>query len=83
MLRITCVCANVSSEQPRPGEGLATGGAHAGQSVRANVHLQGSQAGVLLGAVFAVEGWASGDLSGQGGCMLRLNTGGELVVGEG
>ena len=29
----TCVCANVSSEQPRSGEGLAAGGAHTGQSV--------------------------------------------------
>lgn len=30
---LTCVCADVSSEQPRSGEGLATGGAHTGQSV--------------------------------------------------
>lgn len=57
--------ANVSSEQPRPGEGLPAGGTHAGQGVRADVHLQGPQAGVLLGAVFAVEAWASGALGGR------------------
>lgn len=30
---LTCVCADVSSEQPWSGEGLAAGGAHTGQSV--------------------------------------------------
>lgn len=29
----TCVCADVSSQQPRPGEGLPAGWAHAGQGV--------------------------------------------------
>lgn len=29
----TCVCAYVASQQPRPGEGLSTGGAHARQGV--------------------------------------------------
>lgn len=29
----TCVCANVPSEQPWSGEGLATSGTHAGESV--------------------------------------------------
>lgn len=64
------MCADVSSEKPRPGEGLPTGGAHAGQSVRANVHLQGSQAGVLLRAVLAVKDRAGGSLTGQGGSLL-------------
>lgn len=78
----TCVRANVSSEQPWSGEGLAAGGAHTRQSVRANVHLQGSQASVLLGAVFAVEGWACGHLGGQRGRLLQWGTVGELVVGH-
>lgn len=30
---LTCVCADVSTQQPRPGESLSTGGADAGQSV--------------------------------------------------
>ena len=33
VLTLTCVRANVSSEQPGPGEGLAAGGAHTGKSV--------------------------------------------------
>lgn len=32
-LVLTCVCADVSSEQPRSGEGLSTGGTHAGERV--------------------------------------------------
>lgn len=33
LLRLTCVCADVAAQQPRPGESLSTGGAHTGQGV--------------------------------------------------
>lgn len=79
-LMLTCVCADVSSEQPGPGEGLAAGRAHTGKSVWADVHLQGTQAGVLLRAVFAVEGRARGDFSGHR--RLQRSVVGELVVGQ-
>lgn len=48
------------------------------------MHLQGSQAGVLLGAVFAVEGRARGRLYGQRGHSLLQGVGvvGDLVVGQ-
>lgn len=36
------------------------------------MHFQGPQAGVLLGAVFAVEGWPCRHLSGQRGHLLLL-----------
>lgn len=72
----TCVCANVSSEEPRSGESLATRGAHAGQRVWSNVHFQGTQAVVLLGAVFAVEDRACWSLCGH---RSLGSTGGELV----
>lgn len=55
---LTCVCADVAAQQPRPGESLSTGGTHTRQGVWADVHLQSSQAGVLFGAVFAEEGWS-------------------------
>lgn len=45
------------------------------------MHLQGPQAGVLLGAVFAVEGWACRDFSGKRRCLLEWSTAGKLVVG--
>lgn len=51
------MCAYVAAQQPRPGESLSTGGAHTGQGVRADVHLQCPEAGVLFWAVFAEEGW--------------------------
>lgn len=76
------MCADVSPEQPRPGESLAAGGAHAGEGVRANVHLQGPQAGVLLGAVLAVKGRPRRGFGGQGGGALDLGEVGELVVGQ-
>lgn len=80
--------ADVSPEQPRPGEGLAARGAHAGEGVRPDVHLQGPQAGVLLGAVLAVKGRPGRDLGGQGaggggGGTRRRGEVGELVVGQG
>lgn len=53
---LTRVCADVAAQQPRPGEGLSACGAHAGQGVGADVHLQSPEAGVLFGAVFAEEG---------------------------
>lgn len=76
------MCADVSSEQPRPGESLPAGGAHAGEGVGPNVHLQGPQAGVLLGAVLAVKGRPCGHFGGQGGCALVLGEVGQLVVGQ-
>lgn len=30
---LTCVCADVAAQQPRPGESLSTGGAHTGECV--------------------------------------------------
>lgn len=54
---LTCMCTDVTAQQPRPGESLPAGGANAGQSVWADVHLQSPQAGVLFGAVFAEESW--------------------------
>lgn len=84
-LCLTCVGADVASEQPGPGEGLAAGGAHAGQRVRADVHLQGSQAGVLLRTVLAEEGRSGGRcdrrgfpllLSGRRCCRPALAAGG-------
>lgn len=73
----TCVCANVSPQQPGSGEGLATGGTHTRQRVRPDVHLEGAQAGVLLGAVFAVEEGPSRGLSRRGKLVV-----GRLVVGQ-
>lgn len=55
-VRLTCVRAYVSLQQPGSGEGLAAEFAHAGQRVRPDVHLQRSQADVLLLAVLAAEG---------------------------
>lgn len=54
---LTCVCADVAAQQPRPGESLSTGGAHTGQGVWADVHLQSPEAGVFFWAVLAEEGW--------------------------
>lgn len=54
------VRADVSLQQPGSGEGLPAGGADAGQGVGADVHLQGTQAAVLLGAVLAAEGTGVG-----------------------
>lgn len=71
--RLTCVCANVAAQQPRPGESLATGGAHTGECVRADVHLQSPEAGVLFWAVFAEEGWPG---CRDGGLSLLLFLGG-------
>lgn len=51
----TCMCANVSLEQPRPGEGLPTELADAGQCVCSDMHLQSSQTHVLLVTVLATE----------------------------
>ena len=42
-------------QQPRPGEGLSADVALAGQRVRADVHLEGGERGVALGAVLARE----------------------------
>ena len=50
------MCADMTTQQPGSGEGLSTCGANTGQSMRANVHLQCPQAGVLFRAVLAKEG---------------------------
>lgn len=49
------MCSYVSLKQPGPGEGLPTEFTHTGKCVRPDVHLQCSQADVLLLAVLAVE----------------------------
>lgn len=73
---LTCVCADVAPQQPRPGEGLPAGGADAGEGVGADVHLQSPQAGVLLGTVFAEEGRPS---RRDGGLpLLRLLRGADV-----
>lgn len=53
---LTCVCANVSSQEPWSGEGLSTGGADTGERVGANMHFESAQTRVLLGTVFTEEG---------------------------
>lgn len=53
---LTCVCADVSLQQPGPREGLAAQLADAGQGVCPYVHFERSQADVLLLAVLAAEG---------------------------
>lgn len=52
---LTCVCSYVPLKQPGPGEGLPAEFTHTGKRVRPDVHLQCSQADVLLRAVLAVE----------------------------
>lgn len=49
------MCANMPLKQPWPGEGLPAEFADAGQCVCADVHLQGTQAHILLVAVLAAE----------------------------
>lgn len=46
------------------------------------MHLEGPQAGVLLGAVFAVKGRACRDLLGQRGRLLQGGVVGQLVLGQ-
>ena len=55
---LTGVGPDVALQQPGPGEGLPAGATDTGQSVAPDVHLEGTQADVLLVAVFAVEGLA-------------------------
>lgn len=52
----TCVGADVALEQPGPGEGLAAHLTDAGQRVGADMHLEGTQAGILLVTVPTGEG---------------------------
>lgn len=54
---LTCVRPDVSLEQPRPGESFPAYFAHARQSVSPDVHFEGSEADVLLLAVFTTEGF--------------------------
>lgn len=51
--------ADVTLEQPGPGEGLAAHLTDAGQRVGADMHLESTQAGILLVTVPAGEGTAS------------------------
>lgn len=53
---LSSVGADVSLEQPGSREGLAANGALAGQSVGADVHLQGSNGGVQLSTLLAGVG---------------------------
>lgn len=57
---------DVALQQPGPGEGLPAGATHAGQRVASDVHLESTQADILLVAVFAVEGLARLGVFGHG-----------------
>lgn len=61
----TCMGADVALEQPGPGEGLATHLTDAGQRVGADMHLEGTQAGILLVTVPAGEGAPSRQVAVQ------------------
>ena len=63
---LTGVGPDVALQQPGPGEGLPAGATDTGQSVAPDVHLEGTQADVLLVAVFAVEGLARLGVLGHG-----------------
>ena len=53
---------NVTLQEPRAGESLAAQKTLAGQCVRADVHLEGTQRDVDLLAVFAAKGFLVGGL---------------------
>lgn len=77
------VCADVSPQQPWSGEGLPAGAADAGQCVRADVHLQRTQAVVLFGTVFAVEGGpGAGEGAGSSADAVLWAAVCELVAGQ-
>lgn len=61
----TCMGADVALEQPGPGEGLTAHLTDAGQRVGADVHLEGTQAGILLVTVPAGEGAPSRQVAVQ------------------
>lgn len=61
----TCMGADVALEQPGPREGLATHLTDAGQRVGADMHLEGTQAGILLVTVPAGEGTPSRQVAVQ------------------
>lgn len=61
----TCMGADVALEQPGPGEGLAAYLTDAGQCVGADMHLEGTQAGILLVTVPAGEGAPSRQVAVQ------------------
>lgn len=52
---LTCVCSDMSLKQPGSRECLATEFTHTGQCVCSDVHLECSQADVLLLTVLAAE----------------------------
>lgn len=68
----------VALEQPGPGEGLAADGAEAGQRVRADVHLEGAQAAVLLVTELAGEAALGLQVAVQ---LLMPGQGGRRVEG--
>lgn len=57
--------ADVALEQPGPGEGLAAHLTDAGQRVGTDMHLEGTQAGILLVTVPAGEGSPSRQVAVQ------------------
>lgn len=61
----TCMGADVALEQPGSGEGLAAHLTDAGQSVGADMHLESTQAGILLVTVPAGEGSPSWQVTVQ------------------
>lgn len=61
----TCMGADVTLEQPGSGEGLAAHLTDAGQRVGADMHLEGTQAGILLVTVPAGEGAPSRQVTVQ------------------
>lgn len=71
--------ADVALEQPGPGEGLAAYLADAGQCVGADVHLEGTQAGILLVTVPAGEGGPSRQVTVQ---LLVPGQAGQCMVGS-
>lgn len=62
---LTCMGADVTLEQPGSGEGLAAHLTDAGQRVGADMHLEGTQAGILLVTVPAGEGAPSRQVTVQ------------------
>lgn len=67
------VGANVTLEEPRSRESLSTQMALAGQCVRTDVHLEGSQRSVYFCAILAAEGFAcETSLGGRAVVLLML-----------
>lgn len=65
LAHLTCMGADVALEQPGPGEGLTAHLADARQRVGADVHLEGTQTGILLVTVPAGKGAPSRQVAVQ------------------